>query len=225
MANEGKDETKDEDIDVEKRKLIVYGSRIKLEHLNTQYRLHSHKINYPDTCASTQQQVTCFSREDDNDYWVIKPHDLTKDSIKLWQKEVKNGYIINLQHYTTSAYLHSHNGYKSAVTQQQEVTCYWNKHDENNNWKLEILSNVDVWKRGQKIKLIHCNTNHALHSHSNLYPDWAFKEVNRISSILREYISSTYLLHIFYNLYISSTNVYISSTYGLARSKTYLKVN
>ena len=34
-------------------------------------RLHSHGINYP--AGSTQQQVTCYDGENDDDYWIVKP--------------------------------------------------------------------------------------------------------------------------------------------------------
>ena len=36
--------------------IICYGSRIVLEHVNTEFRLHSHHVDYP--VGSKQQQVT-----------------------------------------------------------------------------------------------------------------------------------------------------------------------
>jgi len=171
VATSGSDETKEDVIDVEQRAIVTYGSRIKLEHLNTQYRLHSHKHDYPN--GSKQQQVTCYSKEDDNDYWVVKPSVGNQQSLQLWQKPVQNGQTFMLQHYCTAAYLHSHENIASAVTNQQEVTAHWNPHDNNSNWRLEVTGDNEgsIWKRGPKIKLIHANTNVALHSHSHKYPN------------------------------------------------------
>eukprot|EP01083_Nonionella_stella_P066080 173769_1 len=162
------------DIDIEERIKIRYGSRVVLEHVNTHYRLHSHHLYYP--TGSKQQQVTCFSGQDSNDYWVVKPSHGDKHSLKLWQQEVTNGAIIQLQHWNTGCYLHSHADVKSAVTQQGEVTCYWGR-DTNNNWKIQFKNEgVKGWLRGNKINLIHCNTNCTLHSHNNQYPDWGHKQ-------------------------------------------------
>ena len=179
MAHEGKEDgdTKT-DINVEERIKIRYGSRITLEHVNTQYRLHSHSHKYPQYEKGTQQQqVTCFSGHDSNDWWIVKPNHGNQNSLKFWQKEVKNGEVIQLQHYNTGCYLHSHKGYCSAVTKQGEVTCWWG-HDTNNNWKLQFENNnnTESWLRGNKIKLIHPNTNGALHSHNKQLPEWGFKQ-------------------------------------------------
>ena len=106
-ASEVADETKT-DINVEEKIKIRYGSRVVLEHVNTQYRLHSHIHRYPNyDKSSQQQQVTCFSGSDSNDYWIVKPSHGDNNSLKLWQTEVKKGDIIQLQHYNTGTVLHN----------------------------------------------------------------------------------------------------------------------
>ena len=178
--------------------IITYGSRIVLEHVNTEFRLHSHHIDYP--VGSKQQQVTCFNQHNTDDYWIIKPGFGIKNSIKLWQMPVINGDIIQLQHYNTGCYLRSHY-LKSYVSQQYEVSCFWG-HDTNNNWKIELKNdsinklliqdtddnddktrnnNNDTfsnseWKKGIVLNLIHCNTKGTLHSHNKKYPNWGKKQ-------------------------------------------------
>merc|ERR1719464_640627 len=108
-SNEGA-ESKQNLIDVESRDNVTYGSRICLEHVKTQYRLHSHHKNYPDgNVGSKQQQITCYSNHDDNDWFIVKSYHNNVNSFGLYGKEVRNGDVIRLQHYNTGVYLHSHN--------------------------------------------------------------------------------------------------------------------
>ena len=68
-------------------------------------------------------------------------------------------------HMETGRNLHSH-GIESPVTGQQEVSCYGEdgEGDENDNW-------VCLWD-GDKLKLLHQNTEKRLHSHGEELPDW-----------------------------------------------------
>ena len=45
----------------------------------------------------------------------------------------------------------------------QEITNY--SGDTNDNWRVDAAGNIHV---GQQIRLIHVNTDHALHSHGGL---------------------------------------------------------
>lgn len=50
---------------------VTCGSVVKLLHVGTQYRLHSHEIPYGS--GSGQQSVTSFPRGDDaNSYWIVR---------------------------------------------------------------------------------------------------------------------------------------------------------
>lgn len=139
---------------------VKYGDRIRLIHVNTKKALHSHAINYKHSGSSGQQQVTCFGGNDSNDLWIVCIGSLINSEEPANQK-IKNGSIVALRHLITGAKLHSHSGFPSPITKQQEVTCFQGE-DTNNNWRLECAS---CWKKGEQIRLIHVNTNHALHSH------------------------------------------------------------
>lgn len=50
---------------------VTCGSVLKLMHVNTKYRLHSHEIPYG--TGSGQQSVTGFPKGDDtNSFWVVR---------------------------------------------------------------------------------------------------------------------------------------------------------
>lgn len=138
-----------------------YGDIVKIKHVLTNTHLHSHAIHYSHNGSSGQQQVTAFGGSDDNDYWVIKRRHGDNRRGGL----VQHGDIIRLEHLNTRSHLHSHLGWPSPLSNQQEVTCYPNG-DDNDNWKVEIEGGGE-WNvsRRQRVRLIHVNTNYALHSH------------------------------------------------------------
>ncbi|MBV6429016.1 MAG: hypothetical protein KIPDCIKN_03553 [Haliscomenobacter sp.] len=147
-----------------------YGDIVKIKHVLTNTHLHSHAINYGHPNSSGQQQVTAFGGADDNDYWVIKAgHGMNSRS-----GSINHGDVIRLEHYLTRRNLHSHAGIPSPVSGQQEVTCFGDNGngDSNDNWRIEIEGG-GAWSSNQRVRLIHVNTNHALHSHAGWsHPDW-----------------------------------------------------
>eukprot|EP01106_Pelomyxa_sp_JSP_P002898 TRINITY_DN1436_c0_g1_i3.p1 TRINITY_DN1436_c0_g1~~TRINITY_DN1436_c0_g1_i3.p1 ORF type:complete len:365 (-),score=109.47 TRINITY_DN1436_c0_g1_i3:109-1203(-) len=144
---------------------IRYGDTLRIRHLTTRAHLHSHNIKWDHPGSSRQQQVTGFDTKDDNDWWIVKgPHDAPVP----YGHKVHAGAIIRLTHVATGCNLHSHAGHLSPITKQQEVTCFGTNGtgDSNDNWKLELTSGKDDWHKDEpKFRLIHCNTNHSLHSH------------------------------------------------------------
>jgi hypothetical protein len=142
-----------------------YGSIVKLRHLASIRNLHSHSHNYNHPNSSRQQQVTAFEAEDDNDLWMIKAAHGTPRDYKYGQP-VQHGDIIRLEHVLTRRNLHSHGGIASPITRQQEVTCYGDngEGDDNDNWRIELEAGGQ-WNTQGRARLIHVNTNHALHSH------------------------------------------------------------
>jgi hypothetical protein len=142
-----------------------YGRTIKAVHRNTGRTLHSHAINYSHPNSSKQQQVTCFGGLDDNDWWRIKGAHGLPENHKADQL-VLHGDVVRLEHVLTRRNLHSHGGFPSPITKQQEVTCFWTNGvgDGNDNWRVEIEGGGQ-WTYGKWVRLIHVNTNHALHSH------------------------------------------------------------
>jgi len=144
---------------------ICYGDTIRIVHLKTSHTLHSHPLNFP--TGSCQQEVTCFGERDGNDFWkIMGPHN--SDITTLIGTPVRNGGVIRLHHESTGRNLHSHIGFPSAVTKQQEVTCYKTEGYGNadDNWRIECK---DIWAAIENIRLIHSNTNHSLHSHKYNY--------------------------------------------------------
>jgi len=147
--------------------IIKYRDTVRLIHFKTSVALHSHNFDYSHEGSSRQQQVTGFGGMDENDYWIVKGvHG--RDEFFNKGVPVKNGDIIRLEHLNTRKNLHSHPGYPSPITQQQEVTAF--SPDNNgignldDNWQVEV-ENGGMWEIGTKIRLIHSRTKVALHSH------------------------------------------------------------
>jgi hypothetical protein len=154
-------------------KTARYRNIIKMRHLLTTNTLHSHALNYGHPGTSGQQQVTAFAGSDDNDLWRVKGPDGQSDNFKEGEP-VQHGDAIRLEHVLTGRNLHSHGGFPSPVTGQQEVTCYGNNGigDANDNWRIEIEGG-GTWDSGKRLRLIHVLTNHALHSHRGFsHPQW-----------------------------------------------------
>lgn len=159
------------------RMTATYGSTIKLLHLETTRNLHSHSHNYGHSGTSGQQQVTAFEGADDNDWWVVKVPHGQPDGSRAGQP-VRDGDIIRLEHALTRRNLHSHHGIPSPVTRQQEVTCYGNNGigDDNDNWRVEIEGGGSL-DSNKRVRLIHVNTNYALHSHfGHSHPQWTMNQ-------------------------------------------------
>ncbi|NEQ27353.1 MAG: hypothetical protein F6K28_51790, partial [Microcoleus sp. SIO2G3] len=141
---------------------IAYGNTIKLRHVLTTRSLHSHRFSYGHP-GTSGQQVTAYEGSDDNDLWIVKPAQGQGDrSGQL----IQNGEIIRLQHVLTGRNLHSHAGHSSPVTRQQEVTCFGDNGngDDNDHWRVELTQGSN-WQSNSVLRLIHINTNCALHSH------------------------------------------------------------
>ncbi|KAF0978397.1 hypothetical protein FDP41_002912 [Naegleria fowleri] len=161
----------DHEIDQDKngKGFVKYGDVIKIAHTNTNHRLHSHAINY--NTGSHQQEITCFSGSDDNDYWIVKcSHEQeghNEPSIKDGSK-ISNNAVIRLTHKSTHKNLHSHQGVNAPnVTPfQQEVTGFGENGlgDSNDNWRVEMSNGQHFFQRAALFRLIHCNTNVALSS-------------------------------------------------------------
>ena len=143
---------------------IVYGSVVRIQHMNTKHHLHSHGIKYVN--GTKKQEITGFGGKDSNDLFVIKPGVGVQ---KKFGTPIYNGNIITIQHLNTFKFVHSQANVKSPVSGQQEVNgCDWG--NSNDDWIL-FLNNIDVkdrktkWSKGASFKLIHYNTQHSLHSH------------------------------------------------------------
>jgi len=154
---------------------IVYGGGICLRHAETGYHLNSERnLRYSGFHSSDEQLVSAVPTVNSNTMWIVKGQHKPDDRYNFVPKKVvQNGDIIRLEHYNTQSNLHSHSSYQSPVTKQQEVTCYGHDGvgDTNDNFRVEIGGGEKAWGINAKVRLIHVNTNHALHSHERKLHD------------------------------------------------------
>jgi len=139
--------------------VVKYGQLIILKHKVTNHNLHSHSLTY--SGGSKQQQITAIASSLSNS----DDHFQVLGSKNESSSQIASGAIIKLKHITTNAYLHSHSSFKSPITKQQEVTGYADD-DSNNNWR--VVCSTEYWTVDSYVRLIHVNTNAALHSHNCL---------------------------------------------------------
>eukprot|EP01112_Ceratiomyxa_fruticulosa_P013976 TRINITY_DN396_c0_g1_i1.p1 TRINITY_DN396_c0_g1~~TRINITY_DN396_c0_g1_i1.p1 ORF type:complete len:219 (-),score=50.09 TRINITY_DN396_c0_g1_i1:52-708(-) len=152
----------DDDIDEELR-FVTCGSAIKLRHVKSGFRLHSHKVTYGS--GSGQQSVTGFPNADDpNSLWVVKG---AYQKPCLQGTVLKNGDVIRLQHLATRKNLHSHL-HKSPLTQNNEVSAFaeGEEGDTGDNWRI-VLQKDGKWVRGESVRFQHLDTNGFLQGNPN----------------------------------------------------------
>ena len=150
--------------------MVTCGSMVKLKHVPTGFRLHSHEIPYGNgNGGSGQQSVTAHSAPVEvNSYWIVKGahgSDCTPGA------KIPNGATIRLMHAPTRKNLHTHNQFRSPLSQQQEVSCYGQdgEGDKGDNWRLRIIGGTGVWTKSDQFRLHHEQTGFYLHSHQHRY--------------------------------------------------------
>lgn len=155
--------------------VIRYGVPLRLRHVKTGHYLNTHEVYY--TTGSKQHEVTCNGFQSESHWWIIKGRHSTSRYNQLIGTPVLNHSTIRLENMYYRWNLHSHANI-SPSSNQREVTCYGTLGigDDNDNWKL-ILANgpendqeeEQLWRVENQIRLIHINTQFALHSHSRHY--------------------------------------------------------
>jgi len=153
------------DDDIQEYSHVTCGSVVKLEHVSSGYRLHSHDVKWGS--GSKQQSVTCQGNKDDaNSLWTIKGG---HNTICPQGTPIRNGWKVRLTHQQTGKNLHSHL-HKSPLSQQQELSCYGSNGngDAGDDWIVEIPEGDGFLRRGQRFRLKHASTNKWLHSHDNV---------------------------------------------------------
>jgi hypothetical protein len=152
---------------------VRYSTTLRLTHTLTGAHLHSHHLTYRHPGTSGQQQVTCYAGTDDNDLWRIKGPDGQADDHRSGQP-VQHGDLVRLEHYLTRRNLHSHVGFPSPLTGQQEVTGFGDNGigDANDTWRVEVEGGAP-WTVDRHVRLVHVPTGAALHSHAGFsHPEW-----------------------------------------------------
>ncbi|XP_022902298.2 protein O-mannosyltransferase 1 [Onthophagus taurus] len=169
--------------------LVAHGSQITLRHTHGRTCwLHSHAhvypVRYPDKRGSShQQQVTCYSFKDVNNWWIVKRPQKNDLVVEKPIDSIKHGDIIQLVHGITSRALNSHDVAAPMSPQCQEVSCYIDYNvsmPAQNLWRVEVINrdqNGDFWHTIQSlVRLIHVDSNQALKFSGRQLPEWGFHQ-------------------------------------------------
>ncbi|MCL4122913.1 UNVERIFIED_CONTAM: hypothetical protein GTU68_050730, partial [Idotea baltica] len=168
---------------------ILHGSQITLRHTHGRTCwLHSHDEVYPvkyadDRGSSHQQQVTCYSYKDVNNWWIIKKPDREELVVTEPQEQIRHGDVIQLVHGLTSRALNTHDVASAMSPHSQEVSCYIDYNvsmPAQNLFRVDIINKDDTngdWHAVEsQIRLIHVNTSSALKFSGRQLPDWGFRQ-------------------------------------------------
>eukprot|EP00040_Diaphanoeca_grandis_P002645 m.22334 g.22334 ORF g.22334 m.22334 type:complete len:228 (+) comp13775_c1_seq1:17-700(+) len=152
---------------------VTCGSSLKLAHVKTGARLHSHEVKYGSGGHSSgQNSVTgMMTQIDSNSLWkVVSPSTAQGDCPS--GAPIRCGKPIRLQHVTSGCMLHSHAQFKSPLTKSQEVSglgCPSSPNhgngdiDPGDDWILHCSHSSDFWMRDDQVALQHAQTSRYLH--------------------------------------------------------------
>jgi dolichyl-phosphate-mannose-protein mannosyltransferase len=168
----------------------VHGSQVTLRHaLGRACWLHSHAENYPvkysdGRGSSHQQQVTCYSFKDVNNWWIIKRPDVENIAVNETKDVIKNGDEIHIVHGMTGRLLNSHDVAAPVTPQNQEVSCYVDHNVSMSAeplWRVEIIGGCGAGSADEgcewhavksMLRLVHVTTNQALRMTGKQLPKW-----------------------------------------------------
>lgn len=169
--------------------VVVHGSQITLRHTHGRTCwLHSHAAVYPvrykdQRGSSHQQQVTCYSFKDVNNWWIVKRPERDDLVVGDQPDPIKHGDVVQLVHGITSRALNSHDVAAPMTPQCQEVSCYIDyeiKMAGELLWRVEIInrqSEGDRWHAiKSEIRLIHQTTGAALRFSGKQLPNWGYNQ-------------------------------------------------
>eukprot|EP01127_Copromyxa_protea_P002833 TRINITY_DN12769_c0_g1_i1.p1 TRINITY_DN12769_c0_g1~~TRINITY_DN12769_c0_g1_i1.p1 ORF type:complete len:215 (-),score=34.23 TRINITY_DN12769_c0_g1_i1:67-711(-) len=145
-------------LESEEHDVVTCGSTIKLEHVSSGFRLHSHQVTYGS--GSGQQSVTGFpGANDPNSLWVIRAAHGNEDCQQ--GKPLQENDVIRLEHVNTKCLLHSHL-HQAPLSPEQEVSCYGTAGfgDHSDNWRIILSATGEDkrWLRKQKVYFQHVDT-------------------------------------------------------------------
>mmetsp|Transcript_41327 Transcript_41327/g.104208 ORF Transcript_41327/g.104208 Transcript_41327/m.104208 type:complete len:217 (-) Transcript_41327:76-726(-) len=145
---------------------VTCGSLIKLKHVSTEARLHSHNVNY--ATGSRQQSVTGLkSAADPGSFWTIREPFGENQCIQ--GTPIKANDKIRLFHAASGKFLHSHL-HSSPITRYQEVSCFGGESQSNSGDDWIVVLKDPYWMQESKIRLEHADTHSFLHCTDNAYP-------------------------------------------------------
>uniref|UniRef100_A0A8D8M8C3 Protein O-mannosyltransferase 1 n=1 Tax=Cacopsylla melanoneura TaxID=428564 RepID=A0A8D8M8C3_9HEMI len=174
---------------------IVHGSQVTLRYTTGKpCWLHSHAHMYPilyqdKRGSSHQQQVTCYTFKDVNNWWIVKHPDRNSITVDSPPSPIRHGDVIQLIHGMTLRALNSHDVGAPMSPQHQEVSCYVDYNismPAQNLWRVEILNRDsvgDVWHTIRSVvRLVHTNSSQALKFSGKHLPDWGFHQYEVVTS-------------------------------------------
>eukprot|EP00188_Purpureofilum_apyrenoidigerum_P003866 Plantae.Rhodophyta-Purpureofilum_apyrenoidigerum.ctg4163.p2 GENE.Plantae.Rhodophyta-Purpureofilum_apyrenoidigerum.ctg4163~~Plantae.Rhodophyta-Purpureofilum_apyrenoidigerum.ctg4163.p2 ORF type:complete len:236 (-),score=36.36 Plantae.Rhodophyta-Purpureofilum_apyrenoidigerum.ctg4163:913-1572(-) len=138
--------------------VVSYGSAVKLQHVQTAYRLHSHDLKYGQ--GSGQQSVTGLPfAHDPNSLWLVKPaHGAFMPS---QGSAVPCGATIRLEHVNTGSNLHTHK-IPAGLSRKWEVSAFGYREeggDSGDNFELVCDGKkMGEWLRHKPVHFKHVDT-------------------------------------------------------------------
>lgn len=168
---------------------IGHGSQVTLRYTSGKpCWLHSHQHMYPirytdKRGSSHQQQVTCYTFKDVNNWWIVKHPEKNSITVDSPPTPVRHGDVIQLIHGMSVRALNSHDVGAPMSPQHQEVSCYVDHNismPAQNLWRVDILNKDsvgDVWHAIRSIvRLVHVNSSTALKFSGHHLPAWGFHQ-------------------------------------------------
>lgn len=168
---------------------VVHGSQITLRHTHGRACwLHSHAQVYPvkytdGRGSSHQQQVTCYSFKDVNNWWIVKKPQYDDVVVQEPLERIRNGDIIQLLHGMTGRSLNSHDVAAPMSPHSQEVSCYINYNismPSQNLWRVNLINSDEtngVWHTIRShVRLVHLNSSQVLKFSGKQLPDWGYNQ-------------------------------------------------
>ncbi|KAI8984303.1 MIR motif-containing protein [Mycotypha africana] len=148
--------------------IIRFGDMITLKHVATNRVLNSTGGQQYEGGSNQQKVFTTEGSSGEESQWIVLPPPVTEEEPGY---EVGFEDKFRLVHVATRAHLHSHN-IESPVTGQQEVSCFGNdeQSDENDIWQVLQYDEDDeqydnFWRVNQPVIIKHVETGNLLHSH------------------------------------------------------------
>lgn len=134
--------------------------------------------------SSHQQQVTCYSHKDSNNFFIVKHPDQAYLHVDNPAVPVSNGDVIQLVHGLSGRLLNSHDVAAPLTPDCQEVSCYIDYNismEAEPNWIVRLYnveeSSDSVWHPVvQQFQLIHQTSGQALVVTGKQLPEWAFSQ-------------------------------------------------
>lgn len=136
---------------------IITGTKIRLEHVQTEKRLHSHDVRPPVSEVDFQNEVSGYGfpgfAGDANDDFVLEIVPETRGKDKLAKHQLRTlRSVFRLRHAMTGCYLFSHKvKLPDWGFEQQEVTCNKNPTWDNSLWYVETSTHKQLPEDAERV--------------------------------------------------------------------------